>query len=103
MRRREYSEGETDRRTAINFAYGGVYDELIDDEEFVKEHKRRRTGAKGSAKQSRQEETPIPSDEETKESGTPPPSPPADKGDTAAGDGGDSPAISNGSSDSDSD
>ena len=53
--RRDYSEGEIDRRTQILFDCGGIYDEQLDDDESVREFKRRRTGDNHS---------PPPSDDE---------------------------------------
>ena len=64
--RRDYSEGENDRRAQILFHCGGVYDDQLDDEESVREHKRQRTGDK---------DTPPPSDDEDTETRTPPGSP----------------------------
>uniref|UniRef100_A0AAV1VMG2 RNA polymerase II-associated factor 1 n=1 Tax=Peronospora matthiolae TaxID=2874970 RepID=A0AAV1VMG2_9STRA len=64
--RRDYSEGENDRRARILFHCGGVYDEQLDDDESVREYKRQRTGDK---------HTPPPSDDEDTEARTPPGSP----------------------------
>ncbi|POM78098.1 RNA polymerase II-associated factor 1 [Phytophthora palmivora] len=64
VHRREYSEGENDRRTQILFECGGVYDDQLDDDESVREFKRRRVGGKY---------TPPPSDDEEPKASTPPP------------------------------
>uniref|UniRef100_M4BID8 RNA polymerase II-associated factor 1 homolog n=1 Tax=Hyaloperonospora arabidopsidis (strain Emoy2) TaxID=559515 RepID=M4BID8_HYAAE len=64
--RRDYSEGENDRRARILFHCGGVYDEQLDDDESVREHKRRRMG---------DNHTPPLSDDEDTEARTPPGSP----------------------------
>eukprot|EP00644_Phytophthora_capsici_P002250 jgi/Phyca11/528181/estExt2_fgenesh1_pm.C_PHYCAscaffold_270085 len=64
VHRREYSEGENERRTQILFECGGVYDEQLDDDESVREFKRRRKEDKY---------TPPPSDDEEAKVGTPPP------------------------------
>ncbi|CAI5730203.1 unnamed protein product [Peronospora farinosa] len=54
--RRDYSDGEIDRRTQILFDCGGVYDEQLDDDESVREFKRRRAGEKHSPSRSDDEE-----------------------------------------------
>ncbi|KAG6964043.1 hypothetical protein JG688_00007870 [Phytophthora aleatoria] len=84
VHRRDYSEGETDGRTQILFECGGVYDDQLDDDESVREFKRRRTGQKHS------------DDEETKAS-TPPPDSSPEKAGSPAGknDGSDSPVPQN--------
>ncbi|KAJ0408494.1 hypothetical protein P43SY_006424 [Pythium insidiosum] len=51
VHRREYSEAEADRRHAIRFEVGGLYDDALNDEELVREHKRRR-GDKSSSSSS---------------------------------------------------
>ncbi|GMF46443.1 unnamed protein product [Phytophthora fragariaefolia] len=103
VHRRDYSEGETERRTQILFECGGVYDDQLDDDESVREFKRRRTGEKRTQASS--------DDEETKAS-TPPPESSPDKASSPVAeknDGSDSPDPQNGGSaspvisDSDSD
>ncbi|KAG7393572.1 hypothetical protein PHYPSEUDO_007409 [Phytophthora pseudosyringae] len=103
VHRRDYSEGENDRRTQILFEYGGVYDDLLDDDESVREFKRRRTGGK---------HTPPPSDDEETKASTPPPESSPEKATSpVAGknDGSESPVLNDDSSaspvisDSDSD
>ncbi|TMW60685.1 hypothetical protein Poli38472_000727 [Pythium oligandrum] len=76
VRRRDYSEAELERRQALLFETGGLYDESLDDAELVREHKRRRAGGDDSA------------DEESKSNGDE---------QATNGAGGDSPAISSGS------
>lgn len=44
VHRREYSDAENERRTQILFECGGIYDDQLDDEESVREFKRRRGG-----------------------------------------------------------
>ncbi|KAG7400268.1 hypothetical protein PHYBOEH_006405 [Phytophthora boehmeriae] len=69
VRRREYSEGETDRRTQVLYECGGIYDEMLDDPESVREFKRRRAGDNHSPSVSDDEEakesTPLPSPEKS--------------------------------------
>ncbi|TDH65164.1 uncharacterized protein CCR75_008795 [Bremia lactucae] len=45
VHRREYSEAESDRRTQILFECGGIYDDQLDDDESIREFKRKKTGA----------------------------------------------------------
>lgn len=70
VHRREYSEGESERRTQILFECGGIYDDQLDDDESVREFKRRRAGDK---------HTPPPSDDEETKASTPPPESSTDK------------------------
>ncbi|RLN88222.1 hypothetical protein BBJ28_00008531 [Nothophytophthora sp. Chile5] len=79
VHRREYSDAETERRTQLLFEYGGIYDESLDDEESVREFKRRRTGEKPE------------SDEEETKTSTPPP---GDSPEKASSPGNGSPVIS---------
>ncbi|KAF4047305.1 Paf1 [Phytophthora infestans] len=88
VHRRDYSEGEIDSRTQILFDCGGVYDEQLDDDESVREFKRRRAGEKHTS--------PFSDDEETKASTPPPESSPEKAGSPAGKDGGsDSPVPQN--------
>ncbi|RLN38408.1 hypothetical protein BBJ28_00014538 [Nothophytophthora sp. Chile5] len=57
VHRREYSDAETERRTQLLFEYGGIYDESLDEEESVREFKRRRAGDKRLSPESDEEET----------------------------------------------
>ncbi|KAE9011690.1 hypothetical protein PF011_g9247 [Phytophthora fragariae] len=89
VHRRGYSEGESERRTQILFECGGVYDDQLDDDESVREFKRRRVG---------KDHTPPPSDDEETKASTPPPeSSPDVASSPAAGnnDGSDSPIPHN--------
>lgn len=108
VHRREYSEAETERRQQLLADYGGLYDEQLDSEEHVREFKRRRAGEKrhAGAKAPRRE-TLADDEEETKESAEDvvkeqEQEEPVVKV-TEASDGNGSPAISDGSSGSDSD
>ncbi|TYZ58111.1 hypothetical protein PybrP1_011665 [[Pythium] brassicae (nom. inval.)] len=68
VHRREYSEGEVERRQLLLAEYGGMYYEHIDSDEFVREHKRRRAGEKraGGAKAPPQQAVVDEEEEETK-------------------------------------
>ncbi|KAH7479103.1 hypothetical protein PRIC1_009344 [Phytophthora ramorum] len=87
--RRDYSEVETDRRTQDLFECGGVYDDQLDDDESVREFKRRRAGEKRSS--------PVSVDEENKANTPPPESSPEISNSPAGGknDGSDSPVLHN--------
>uniref|UniRef100_K3W793 RNA polymerase II-associated factor 1 homolog n=1 Tax=Globisporangium ultimum (strain ATCC 200006 / CBS 805.95 / DAOM BR144) TaxID=431595 RepID=K3W793_GLOUD len=107
VHRREYSEAETDRRQSMLLEYGGLYDEILDDEEHIREFKRRRAGEKSAASaKSPREKTSAAEEEETKsgnESENNSEKPAEGEEKQAAADGNESPAISDGSSGSDSD
>ncbi|KAI9906520.1 hypothetical protein PsorP6_004113 [Peronosclerospora sorghi] len=60
VHRRDYSEGEMERRTQILFDCGGIYDEQLDDDETVREFKRQRVAEKQNPS--------SPADEESKAS-----------------------------------
>lgn len=99
VHRRDYSEGENDRRTSILFECGGIYDDSLDDEASVREFKRRRVGEKGSSAGH--------DDDETKAS-TPPPDSSPEKSSSPTKNDSSSPVPNEGSaspviSDSDSD
>ncbi|OWZ24828.1 RNA polymerase II-associated factor 1 [Phytophthora megakarya] len=99
VHRRDYSEGENDRRTQILFEYGGVYDDQLDDDESVREFKRRRAGDKYTPSDDEETKTPPPDSSPEKSS-----SPLAGKNDGSGSpvpqnDGSASPVISDSDSD----
>lgn len=115
VHRRGYSKGEAERREQLQLEYGGLYYDELDSAEHVREFKRRRASEKRAAGDTAAS-SPSPSpqdddtndddgneDEETKSSEPPAEAPPAAQQPAPANDGNDSPAISDGSSGSDSD